>query len=246
MPTRTGLPGDGIEALVVGVVLVLPILFAVALPKLTDTTSGGEIGVGLIAAVTAMEVPLAALAVWAVRRRGDTVTTIGVVRPHPAWLAIGLLILAGALWLSWQRHTGAWAGASSASGAGGGSYTTQQRLALIGLGIPQIYLQELLYRGFAITFLERLTGSLAAAVVVSSAAFTLAHITSLGGNLWVSLLSVFVVSVLLSLLYAATHDLTPVFMVHWAWVAWLYVGLSGHAAAPAQPTVPASNQSAAG
>jgi membrane protease YdiL (CAAX protease family) len=101
--------------------------------------------------------------------------------------------------------------------------------ALALLGIPQIYLQELLYRGFAITFIERATGSIVAAVAISSAAFALAHITSLGGNLAVSLASVFAVSVLLSILYTATRDVSPVFVLHWAWVAWLAVGLSRHA-----------------
>lgn len=219
------------EAGVVAVVLLVPFLFALVLPRLTDTTSGGWAGVVLIAAVTLMEAPLAALACWAVRRRGDPLSTIGVVRPHVAWLAAAVIVFVGALWLVWLRHIGTWEGAVSSAGAAGGSYTTGQRVALVLLGVPQIYLQELIYRGFAITFLHRLTGSTVAAVVIASAAFALAHITSLGGNLVVSLTSVFVVALVLSALYLATRDLTSVFVIHWAWVAWLAVGLSTNAAA---------------
>lgn len=239
MATSAAASVDGIEVLAVAAVLIVPFLFALALPAITDPAAGGRQGVALIAAVTALELLLAGVAVWAVRRRGDTLASIGVVRPHAAWAAVAVVIAAGAGWLIWRRHTGAWGGATSSAGAGGGDYTTAQQITLVALGIPQIYLQELLYRGFAITFLERITGSLAAAVAISSVAFALAHITSLGGNLLVSLFAVFVASVLFSLLYAATRDLMPVFVIHWAWVAWLVVGLSGHTAAPAKPTVPA-------
>lgn len=229
------------EAVVVAVVLLVPFLFALVLPSLTDTTSGGWPGVVLIAAVTLMEAPLAALACWAVRRGGDSLSTIGVVRPHFAWLAVAVIVLVGVIWVTWLRHTGAWDGAASSSGAGGGSYTTAQRIALVLLGVPQIYLQELIYRGFAIAFLHRLTGSTIVAVLIASAAFAVAHITSLGGNLAVSLASVFVVAILLSALYLATRDLTSVFVIHWAWVAWLAVGLSTNdAATVAQSRMPVS------
>jgi len=219
---------DGVDLVVLAAVLAVPFLFALALPRLADTTSGGSEGVAIIAAVTLMEVPLALLAVWAVRRRGEPLSVIGIVRPSPMWICAALVVLAGAAWLTWQRHTGAWAGAVSASGAGGGAYTTPQRIALVALGVPQIYLQELLYRGFAIAWLERITGSVVAAVVISAAAFAIAHITSLGGNLAVSLLAVFITGVVLGILYTTTRDLMPVFLIHWAWVAWLAVGLSTH------------------
>ena len=233
MTTATIISGNRVEWLVVGVVLTVPLLFALALPRFIDVSADRWTGVALIAAVTVMEVPLAALAVWATGWRGETLASIGVTRPHPLSIAIGVAVLAGALWLIWARHTGVWDGASSAAGAGGGAYTTAQRLAFVALGVPQIYLQELLYRGFAITFLERWTHSVAAAIALASAAFTLAHITSLGGNLLVSLASVFLVSVLLSLLYIATRTLAPVFLVHWAWVIWLTVALSDTASTSA-------------
>lgn len=220
---------DRTELLVVAAVLLIPFLSALVLPRFADVETGGAGGVAVIAAVVVMELPLGVLAVWAVRRRGDGLSSVGIVRPHPAWAIAGLVVLVGAAWLLWQRHTGGWTGAASATGAGGGEYTTSQMAALALLGIPQIYLQELLYRGFAITFIERATGSIVAAVAISSAAFALAHITSLGGNLAVSLASVFAVSVLLSTLYTATRDVSPVFVLHWAWVAWLAVGLSRHA-----------------
>lgn len=219
---------DSTELLAVVAVLLVPFLFALVLPRFADFEAGGRAGVLVIGLVAAVEAPLALLALWTVRRRGDSLASIGIVRPHPAWVVAGLVVLVGAAWFTWQRHTGAWAGAVSATGAGGGEYTTGQMAALVALGIPQIYLQELLYRGFAITVLERATGSTVAAIGISSAAFALAHITSLGGNLVVGLASVFVVSILLSILYTATRDLLPVFVVHWAWVAWLAVGLSNH------------------
>lgn len=222
---------DRTELIVVAAVLVVPILFALVLPRFADFEAGGLAGVAVIALVAVMELPLCVLVMWAVRRRGDGLSSIGIVWPHPALVIAGLVVLVGAAWLLWLRHTGAWTGAASATGAGGGEYTTSQMAALVLLGIPQIYLQELLYRGFAISILERATGSIVAAVAISSAAFALAHITSLGGNLAVSLASVFVISVLLSILYIATRDVTPVFVIHWVWVAWLAVGLSRHASA---------------
>lgn len=229
---------DRVELLVVAAVLVVPFLFALVLPRIASVESGGRAGVAVIALVTLIELPLAALAVWAVRRRGDSLSSIGIVRPHPAWVIACLGVFAIAAWLLWRRHTGAWSGAVSAAGAGAGGteHTTWQMAALVLLGVPQIYLQELLYRGVAITFLDRATGSIAAAIAISSAAFALAHITSLGGNLAASLAGVFVASVLFSILYTSTRDVMPVFAIHWAWVAWLAVGLSVHTSSTADAT----------
>lgn len=228
---------DRRELVAVVTVLLVPFLFALILPRLADFEAGGRAGVLVIALVATVEAPLALLAIWAVRRRGDSLASIGIVRPHPAWAIAALAVAVGAAWLTWQRHTGAWAGVLSNGGPGGGEYTTGQMALLVALGIPQIYLQELLYRGFAITVLERATGSTVAAIVISSAAFALAHITSLGGNLAVSLVGVFVTSILLSILYTATRDLLPVFVIHCAWVAWLAVGLSNHTASTASAAV---------
>lgn len=217
-----------VELMVAITVLVVPFLFALLLPRVAASRPGGWPGVGVIALVALVELPLVGLAVWAVRRNGGDLSSIGIVRPHLAWVVVCLVVLIAAWWLAWLRHTGAWTGAISAAGAGGGAYTTAQMVALVLLGVPQIYLQELLYRGVAITFLERTTGSVVAAVAISSAAFALAHITSLGGNLAVSLAGVFVASVLFSILYTSTRDVIPVFVIHWVWVAWLAVGLSEH------------------
>src|SRR2546423_12741715 len=157
--------------MVLAVVLIVPFLFALIFPVFTETTAGGRTGVWLIAAVTAMEVPLGALIIWAVRRRGDPLSSVGVVRPGIVWLVatIALVVVAG--WLIWARQAGVWAGAVPTGGARGGTYTAWQRIALVALGVPQIYLQELIFRGFAITVLHRATGSFASALVVSSAAF---------------------------------------------------------------------------
>ena len=81
----------------------------------------------------------------------------------------------------------------------------------VGLVLRAAVVEEIIFRGYLIEKVRQLTGSTAAAVLVSVAAFTLAHLSKWGA---VHLIPVFGTAVVLALLYVWKRDLGANMLAH--------------------------------
>jgi len=193
-------------------VLAIPVVGAITARRLrmADVASSSKIARYL--RTIAILWSITALALYALHLYGEGPSDVGVRPPH-AWIEIlaGFSVVAAMLVLG-RGRTGA---------------VGQQYARRVGIVLPQTpcewalfvvlaatagVCEEFLYRGYALTKIAELSGSLALGVILSSAAFGIAH--SYQGRM--GMIGTGIAGLLYALVFVATGSLLPCMLGHFA------------------------------
>ena len=217
---------SGLVVLALGLALIgFPLFKVQVIDHLPVILRYGETGRGngffvWAALYVGAEVVIAALCLSAVRREGPA--SIGLMAPRSrAWWTVLTTVLIVSATIIILRHVDV----LSIVGREGGDYGalvarhTWQRLFIVASSAFVVPLEETIWRGFAITRLQRLRAPTWLAVALPSAAFAYFH----GGTidtLWISAF-IMVAVVGLSVVFLRTRSLAWPILIHFSWNALL-------------------------
>ena len=184
---------------------------------------------------------ITALALYALRLRGQTAADVGLVAPQLPWAASGLaLAMVASTAFSTLRR---------APDPRFANYYERVRRVIpltpadwawfVPVAISAGICEEFLYRGYALRTIERLSGQLWLGVLLSTAAFGLAH----AYQGWRGVVGTSVLGLFFSFVYLATGSLYPCMLAH---VVQDFIGGASLSRKLARNAAAAAEQTAAG